>query len=198
MFSIYQLLLVTEAKQLHENLFTAPTIICNLMPQCPKARHVFYCLQWTTGASVLHHPLQTRQVGRASASQLQQRTCPIRTCSQKVPIGGSHSIAMGCWRSTAPQHTVCQASMAASKLRTQLALLTHFQVSFDCFAAVQSLSQMASDWVWLLINMYYLGGEFAGSEYGNSVAPVCSREDNPERSPKPFKHKQFCCPSLHY
>lgn len=92
-------------RQLHENLFMALT---TFPPNAtvPQGRACLLLLAVNCWGSVLHHTVQTRQAGRASASQLQQRTCPIMTCSQKVPMGGSHSIAMGCWGSSALQHGV--------------------------------------------------------------------------------------------
>lgn len=158
-----------------------PPSFATLMPQYPKARHVFYCSQGSAGASVLHHTLQTRPAATKDVphQDLQPKGAYWRVTAHchgllRVFCTTTHSVPGVPWQHQSSGHR-------------SLALLTLFQMSFDRFAEVQSLSQMALGWVWLLINVCHLGDAFAGSEYGNSVAPVCSREDNPERSSKPLR-----------
>lgn len=120
MLSTQQLLFVTEAKAVawkpsystHHNL-----------PQCPKARNVFYCLQWNAGVSVFHHTLQTRQAGRASIKDVShQELQPTSACWRvtahchgllRVFCTTTHSVPAMPW-----QHQ--------SSRRRLPALLTHF------------------------------------------------------------------------
>lgn len=177
-------------RQLHENLFTAPTIICHPNATVPQGKA---CLLLLAGKcwGLCPPPYLANQAGWRSLCQ------PAATKDvphQDLQPKGAY------WRVTAHCHGLlrvfCTTTHSVPGMPWQhqssghrsLALLTLFQVSFDRFAEVHLLSQMALGWVWLLINVCHLGGAFAGSEYGNSVAPVCSGEDSPERSSKPPRH----------
>lgn len=155
-------------------LCTTPTVIYCTDTRFPEPRNILYNLQQSAGASVPLCNIQNRKIEMAEplpASHSQSMHL-IRVCSQNVLAGGPQPNA-GAARG--PPHLTTPSSVPGmpwqhhSSACGWLAVLSHFQVSTGCSTQVQSLSQVALNWVWLLINICHLGGAFTGQGLGDCM-----------------------------